>query len=573
MPFVPNFAREELVTQRGIADPPVAWPFVDELYDYIQLFQTPTIATLPGNALSKQVAIVGAGPAGMAAAYELLKVGLTPVVFEASDRIGGRNWSQDFQGSDVIAEMGAMRVPTVNKVFYTYAQEFNLAVSTFPDPGKVPTLLYYENQIYQWNMNGQNPPPPPPGPFAQIASDFNGFVAPLLNKIWGVWNSSNLTAVQQIWQSYIEKYKDKSFYEVLVDGIPEWSTEDLNAFGALGMGSGGFGPLYSVGFLELLRILVNQFENDQQLIQYGIGGLTDGFYTNTVTWPNGQKVSLQSMSCVKLGTTVQQIEYDGDTGQVAVQWSDGGPPETTVFDAVIVATTTRSMELIGLTMASDSPNPILTEPEETAIRNLHLMESSKMFIRTQSKFWLDQNGNPIPGMPQAIQTDELPRQVYCLDYPQTDNGVVLISYTWGDDSAKLLALEPSDRFWRFKNIIAVIHPAFAAQLDPLNGEILNVDWETESGYYGAFKLQFPGQDSYVQNAYFQFQSVLDSQADRGVYLAGDSVSWAGGWTEGALHTGLNAACAVLQRLGGTFPNGVKQTPLAISPNLYAYADV
>ncbi|NJO93642.1 MAG: FAD-dependent oxidoreductase, partial [Hydrococcus sp. RM1_1_31] len=79
---------------------------------------------------------------------------------------------------------------------------------------------------------------------------------------------------------------------------------------------------------------------------------------------------------------------------------------------------------------------------KVAVRNLHLMDSSKMFVRTATKFW-QKNTN----IPQNIQTDELPRGVYALDYPNTDNGVVLISYTWGDDSSKLLGVQ--DKMQRF----------------------------------------------------------------------------------------------------------------------------
>ena len=38
----------------------------------------------------KQVLVVGAGVSGMVCAYELMRMGLHPVVLEASDRIGGR---------------------------------------------------------------------------------------------------------------------------------------------------------------------------------------------------------------------------------------------------------------------------------------------------------------------------------------------------------------------------------------------------------------------------------------------------------------------------------------------------
>ena len=233
--------------------------------------------------------------------------------------------------------------------------------------------------------------------------------------------------------------------------------------------------------------------------------------------------------------------------------------------AVIVATTTRSMEItLGLTQPDSA---IASGRARDALRDLHMIGSSKMFIRTETKFWLDGRGDPIPGIPQNIQTDELPRGVYCLDYPQTDNGVVLISYTWEDDSSKLLGLDAPVRFEKFKQALGHINPGFAANLVPVGGEILCVDWEAEPYAHGAFKLQYPGQEPAIHAAYYQFLSVLDPSVDTGVYLAGDGVSWSGGWTEGALQTGLNAACAAARRLGGTLP---PDSPLTQDPLRYHY---
>ena len=61
--------------------------------------------------MGTEVAIVGAGAAGMIAAYELMRLGLKPVVYEAG-RLGGRLRSQPFEGAEgVIAELGGMRFP------------------------------------------------------------------------------------------------------------------------------------------------------------------------------------------------------------------------------------------------------------------------------------------------------------------------------------------------------------------------------------------------------------------------------------------------------------------------------
>jgi monoamine oxidase len=75
-------------------------------------------------------------------------------------------------------------------------------------------------------------------------------------------------------------------------------------------------------------------------------------------------------------------------------------------------------------------------------------------------------------------------------------------------------------------------------------EIITVSWEKTPHYHGAFKLNYPGE--------YRHQLVLSEQNratdpvwDRGVYLAGDSVSFSGGWVEGALQTGIQAAiCAI-----------------------------
>ena len=49
----------------------------------------------------ERIAIVGAGPMGLGVAYQLVKMGYRPVVFEADDRIGGMTATFDFGGLDI----------------------------------------------------------------------------------------------------------------------------------------------------------------------------------------------------------------------------------------------------------------------------------------------------------------------------------------------------------------------------------------------------------------------------------------------------------------------------------------
>lgn len=57
--------------------------------------------------MSYDVAIIGAGAAGLAAASEIARTGGSALVLEARDRIGGRCWSLDVPGMSVPVELGA----------------------------------------------------------------------------------------------------------------------------------------------------------------------------------------------------------------------------------------------------------------------------------------------------------------------------------------------------------------------------------------------------------------------------------------------------------------------------------
>jgi len=75
------------------------------------LNHTDGLGTLPSSKMGTRVAVIGAGISGIVTAYELMRLGVEPVLFEAG-RMGGRLRSERFPNTDnVVAELGGMRFP------------------------------------------------------------------------------------------------------------------------------------------------------------------------------------------------------------------------------------------------------------------------------------------------------------------------------------------------------------------------------------------------------------------------------------------------------------------------------
>jgi len=547
---------------------------------------------------SPQVAVIGGGVSGLCAGYELTRAGCAVTVFEQSSEVGGRCASYIFPTGD-IAEMGSMRFPPSEFILDHYLRTLQIvpggiwSLPDFPDPGKQQTYVCYGADVQTWLG------PSPPAGFETVSAGWgalidNGLttngvqVLQSVPAIVALLQAGNVAAATTAWQAWLNAFGQTSFYSGLyqiftgagydIPGGTAWQPQDFDKFGELGLGSGGFGPLYPIGFTEILRIVINGLETSQRFLQ-PTATLTQGIRTLAISL--GAEI-ISAGGAVSMNAPIGGI--GGASGSFMLTGPNGEGPYGP-FARVIVATTTRAMELTLNLAAPPGTGPTLIAADVAiGIQRTHVVSSNKVAAMIPN-FWAND-----PGAVRCLQTDNLVHQVYTLDYSQTPGGssdttgICFLSYVWDDDAIKQQALTSGAPFgpdsqalydYLLQSLASIGGPvaAWVQNLQPVGGDPSNIlfeEWQSTPYFAGAFKLSQPGQDGFVQTMFFDYQK-CGTSLDTGVYIAGDCIHWNSGWVEGGLTTGLNAAAAVLHSLGGSL-NGDSSgnTPLTISSTRYQY---
>ena len=135
----------------------------------------------PSSGAGKRVVVLGAGIAGLVAAFELRKAGYVVTVLEARGRVGGRAWT--IRGSDRIEQIdrplqranfsegqyfnaGPARLPSSHHLILSYAQRFGVPLEVFVN----------SNQSAGWDFAGHVEPQ------RRMINDMRGMIGELLAK-------------------------------------------------------------------------------------------------------------------------------------------------------------------------------------------------------------------------------------------------------------------------------------------------------------------------------------------------------------------------------------------------------
>jgi len=157
--------------------------------------------------------IVGAGPTGLALAYQLLKGGASVLLIERDDRIGGLAKSHDYGGH--IFDVGPKRFHTEDPVVLAFldevAREDLLRISR-------STEVYFLHRYFGWPLGAKDLWRLPPGLALRAARD--------------LLRHRSVTDPASFRQYIVSKYGEslyRTFFEPYTKKFLRWDTEDIHS--------------------------------------------------------------------------------------------------------------------------------------------------------------------------------------------------------------------------------------------------------------------------------------------------------------------------------------------------------
>lgn len=95
--------------------------------------------------MGQRVAVLGAGPMGLAVAYQLARDGHKPVVFEADDRVGGMTAAFDFSGT------------TIERYYHFHCISDHAFLKVLDELGLASKMRWVETKMGYWYQNRLQP--------------------------------------------------------------------------------------------------------------------------------------------------------------------------------------------------------------------------------------------------------------------------------------------------------------------------------------------------------------------------------------------------------------------------------
>jgi monoamine oxidase len=480
---------------------------------------------LTGDVKGTSVLILGAGLAGMCAAYELRKAGYRVQILEYNNRPGGRNWS--LYGGDTYTELGG----------FTQQVQFAPGLYLNPGPWRMPhhhlALLDYCKRLkvvlepftqvnYAAYMHSSDAFGGKPKRYREVQADFNGHVAELLSK--------------SVKQNALDEAVTREDREVLLEAMREWGALDssyeykrgLRASERRGWDSDPGGGTTSVptpsepmALHELMQsklwsyIAFGHIYEFQSMIFQPVGGM--GMI--------GKAFGRELEGLIRYNAKVTEIRQDASGVTASYQDTKSGERQSAQAQWCICTIPASILGQIPLQVGA---------PMKNAIDALYYDASIKVGLQFKRRFW-EQDVSIYGG----ISFTNLPNAL--IGYPSTryfddGPGILLGAYTFGANAFQISAMSPEERVRKTVEWGAQIHPQYTSEFQHGVGVAWHrVPWTLGCAAHWTEQLRAQHYDNLC---------AIDGR----IMLAGEHASRIPAWQEGALLSALDAIRRLHQRV-------------------------
>jgi monoamine oxidase len=441
------------------------------------------------GASNRTVTVIGAGLAGLSAAYELDHAGWKVTVLEARDRVGGRVYSLRSFSNGLVAEGGGEFIEESHTRMLAYAEGFHLQL------GRVGS---WQGQDKDWGY-------------------FDGKAGPLSDvKVWGV----NLhEEVEKIWLALAdlgELVPDPLQPQAArgADYLDTKSTADwLDHLDAHPLAKKEFIQHIRAEYtceperhslLDLARNVAMYYTTLERNLNYRVVGGNDLI-------PRALAAALPD---VRLNSPVTSVSILPDEVRVTYQQGDSYQTISSAFAVLAIPlTTARRIEF----------HPPLPEAHRRMVNELSYGAVTKVLIEYRKRFWDDKSWNG------RLSTDApIVYTWHATSHVEDEHGIITV-YTGGDPAAKLAMLTDEERI---RVAVAEIESLFPDSSNLIECTA-TVAWPNEPYTRGSYAAFAPGQVTAHWKTLFEPAGRL--------FFAGEHATPIQGFMEGAVESGQRAA--------------------------------